>query len=228
MSPQNTWLWKPWGLTLEKAEGYREEIPLLKSVHKISHALETKVEVRVWKECRWSLLAAFGQPLGEGGGNWDSTWRWRWQFGEAQSTLMTWVLVRAILGSPFQPVNDKWFPCPRSSLKQVHAFRPHCQPFSEPAQCTSRLRATKHDQAKLPTLEEDYLTLQQAIVTTRVRVMLPTRDKSHLLVCHNRKVHAVHLGCTSIAQSSSDQRWVCCRVPQHFFYVRSLLLDQVT
>lgn len=104
----------------------------------------------------------FGQPLGGGGGNWDSTWRWRLQFGEAQSSQMMWVRVRAILGSPFQPVDDKWFPCPWSSSKQVHAFRPHCQPSWEPAQCTSRLRATKHDQVKLPTLEEDYPTLQQA------------------------------------------------------------------
>ena len=75
---------------------------------------------------------------------------------------MMWVRVRAILGSPFQPVDDKWFPCPWSSSKQVHAYRPHCQPSWEPAQCTSRLRATKHDQVKLPTLEEDYPTLQQA------------------------------------------------------------------
>ena len=162
MSLQNTWLWKPLGLILGRAEGYREETPLLKNVHKISHALKTKVEVIVWKECRSNLLAAFGQPLGEEGGNWDSTWRWRQQFGEAQFTLMTWVQVRAILGSLFQPVNDKWFPCPRSSSQQVHTFRPHCQPFWEPAQCTGRLRATKHYQAKLPTLEEDYPTLQQA------------------------------------------------------------------
>ena len=102
MIPQNAWLWRSVGLTLESSRGLGEiETPLQKGTHNISHVLGPRAETVIWREPGLDLLSYLGISPREAGGNWSSPWGHRhWQKPFWGAHFTTWILVQEPFWNP--------------------------------------------------------------------------------------------------------------------------------
>ena len=116
--PQNIWLWRPVGLTFQRARGLWEtETPLLQGTHKISHAPAARAEAVIWKTLDQIYLLIFESFLKRQEATGDHPWDTDANGSHLEELVLPWTLLlaRAIL-ELLHLVHHHWDPPPPTSL----------------------------------------------------------------------------------------------------------------